>query len=134
MKGNNLDASGEWFKKGDDDLSFAKAGYRETKISSIACFLCQQAVEKYLKGYLTFNSIKPEQTHILPKLLVKASNFEEKFADFLDYCDILTSYYIPSRYPAYVPEEYSEKEVQSAFQMAEDIIRFVKENLPEREW
>jgi HEPN domain-containing protein len=54
MKKNNgaLTLAKEWFVKAKADLDFAKLGFKETKHYGQICFLCQQAVEKYLKGFL----------------------------------------------------------------------------------
>ena len=49
---NSKKLAQEWFSRADDDLLFAKAGFKETDIAADACFLSHQAVEKYLKGLI----------------------------------------------------------------------------------
>lgn len=48
---NSHQLAQEWFKKAQADIDFAKLGFKETEHYGQVCFLCQQAVEKYLKGF-----------------------------------------------------------------------------------
>jgi len=52
MKSKDSKNSEDWFRRADGDLAFAKAGFNESKVPSLACFLSQQIAEKYLKGFL----------------------------------------------------------------------------------
>ena len=61
MKKNRVVAE-IWFKKARDHLSFAKAGWKESKIVSDTCVLCQQAAEKALKSLLELENIDIEKT------------------------------------------------------------------------
>ncbi|OGX39842.1 MAG: hypothetical protein A3G91_04790 [Omnitrophica WOR_2 bacterium RIFCSPLOWO2_12_FULL_50_9] len=48
----------EWLRKGDSGLRSAEILIKEEHPpTDTACFHCQQAVEKYLKGYLTLQKI-----------------------------------------------------------------------------
>lgn len=64
----------DWFEKADHDFSSAKLiylhlpGYFDT-----ITFHCQQSVEKYLKGLLTYYQIEFIRTHDLVYLLVLLS-------------------------------------------------------------
>jgi len=50
MKNQNKELIKAWFLKGKDDFLFAQAAFKETEFYDHICCLCQQAVEKYLKG------------------------------------------------------------------------------------
>ena len=126
MKENYKKLAQEWFDKANNDLLFAKAGWKETNISSIACFLSQQVVEKYLKGFLTSKAIEPERTHNLTKLLKKCIKVDRDFEKFTKQCEVINKYYIESRYPLDIPQNYSKKQVREAFEIAENIIFFIK--------
>jgi HEPN domain-containing protein len=67
MRQLNSQKAKEWFKIGDNEFGFAELGYRdeENEFYSEICFMLQQAIEKYLKGYLVYNEIKPEKVHDL---------------------------------------------------------------------
>ena len=47
----------EWFQLADEDFKYAEDTFRETENYRMICFVCQQVVEKYLKGYLQFKNI-----------------------------------------------------------------------------
>jgi HEPN domain-containing protein len=60
MKKNKV-AAEIWFKKARDHLSFAKAGWKESRIVSDTCVLCQQTAEKALKSLLELENIEVEK-------------------------------------------------------------------------
>lgn len=57
----------EWVEIADGDYDLAKKVYDSNwpKQHIRICFNCQQAVEKYLKGYLVYNNEEIVKTHIL---------------------------------------------------------------------
>lgn len=117
--------SRRWLKIADDDLLFAKAGWRESNISGHACFMCQQIVEKYLKGFLVSRNVKPPRIHDLSKILEMCIEIDEEFKRFTDGCEILSGYYIATRYPLDMPQDYSAKQVKEAFAVVEKIKDFI---------
>ena len=65
----NIDDVKEWFMIADADFDSAiilSQAFR--KHYEIICYLCTQAVEKYLKGYLEYMDIIPKKTHNLTYL------------------------------------------------------------------
>lgn len=46
----------EWFAIAEKDLKSAKILFEHDVDYGIVCFHCQQAIEKYLKGYLILKS------------------------------------------------------------------------------
>ena len=125
MPNKDSQNAADWFRAADDDLKFAQAGFRETKIASDACFLSQQIVEKYLKGFLLYKGKSFEKNHDLIKLLKLCSLIENKFIDLLDECKKLNKYYNPARYPGDIFMDYSERDGQEAIDSAEKVIRFI---------
>ncbi len=117
--------SRRWLKIADDDLLFAKAGWQESNISGHACFMRQQIVEKYLKGFLVSRNVKPLRIHDLPKILEMCIEIDGDFKQFTDRCEILSGYYIATRYPLDMPQDYSAKQVKEAFTVVEKIKGFI---------
>ena len=118
-----------WFEHGDRDLSDAKLLLREGGFPNTICFHCQQAVEKYLKGYLVYNGldIKDEfKIHDLIKLLKYCRKFNTIFDEYQEEAEILNLYYIESRYPADTPQDYLDTEVKQTIEYAEEIIDAIK--------
>jgi HEPN domain-containing protein len=60
----------EWIEKAESDLKNASLVLRagERCPSDTVCFHAQQCVEKYLKAYLAFRSLKFPKTHAIEKL------------------------------------------------------------------
>ncbi|MDR3270362.1 MAG: HEPN domain-containing protein [Peptococcaceae bacterium] len=57
----------QWFRKGDFEYSSAEFLFRHRPLPvDVICYLCQQAVEKWLKGFMIHNGIgEPPHTHEL---------------------------------------------------------------------
>lgn len=126
---NNKRLAKEWFQKAEDTWNFTKAGWQETGISSEACFGCQQTVEKYLKGYLVSQGVKPERTHILSDLIVECKKIDKNFEEIVEECETLTEYYNPARYPMDVPGSFPQEKGEEAIRITEKAVEFIKDKL-----
>ena len=67
MKDRGALAQG-WFRKADSDLADARRSVASEGPYDTACFHAQQAVEKYLKGYLAWREQAIPRTHDLEEL------------------------------------------------------------------
>ncbi|MDK2814943.1 MAG: hypothetical protein PWP18_856 [Thermoanaerobacter sp.] len=120
----------DWFKKAEQDLRAADILLRFEDIYDTVAFHCQQAVEKYLKGYLIFCGSSIKKTHDLTVLCNMCTNYNEGFKDFFDDCKFLTVFYNEIRYPpAETYEEVTKEEAQKAFEIAQKIRGFVLEQI-----
>ena len=90
-----------WFRFADMDFDTAEVlQNNRPQHFEIICFHCQQAVEKYLKGYLIFNGIeKPPKIHDLIELCNMCADYDSQFDNILDKCDYLTQFGVQPRYP-----------------------------------
>jgi len=96
--------------------------------SSIICFHCQQAVEKYLKAYLMYREVIPPKTHDLLRLAAICSDFDGAFANFD--LDGFASYGVDVRYDAPHPLlTYAEQ----AISVAKEVIAYVIQTIPMEE-
>jgi HEPN domain-containing protein len=60
----------EWLQIAEEDFYAAQVlNEAVRKPYEIICYHCAQAIEKYLKGYLSYNGILPQKTHNLLLLL-----------------------------------------------------------------
>ncbi|MCL4868903.1 MAG: HEPN domain-containing protein [Anaerolineae bacterium] len=89
----------EWFYYGDMDRQAAAMLMRSEGPAPVIAFHVQQAVEKYLKGYLLAQGWQLRRIHDLTVLLHEATTHDPQFASFLPDCQRITEYYIESRYP-----------------------------------
>jgi HEPN domain-containing protein len=96
----NIDDAMEWIQIADDDLYSAQMLNKlARKPYEIICYHCAQAVEKYLKGYLTYYDIMPQKTHNLLVLLELCLKKDNYFENIKTDCGILNRYTNEIRYP-----------------------------------
>lgn len=98
----------QWVQKASHDLIAAKILIDTSPvILDIACFHCQQSIEKYLKAFLIYHNHEFEYTHNLDYLANECAEFDNDFKD-LDMKN-MNVYAVRARYPHdYVAPELSE--------------------------
>ena len=120
-----------WLKKAENDLQNVKnnfAAKEEDIPTDTVCFHCQQAGEKYLKGYLVFAGIKFPSTHSLADLVLLCSEKDSTFNEIMEKAESLTPFAVEIRYPDdfHVPTIEETKEV---YEKAKAIRDFVLERI-----
>jgi len=119
----------EWMDRASHDWETAvqliKSGRYHPDVVST---LIQQAMEKYLKGYLISEGWELERTHNLERLCKLASGYDKGFRKYIDLCIVVGDYYMSERYPPLAEEELTEKEVLRAYRSAERFLRFLLKN------
>jgi len=111
----------KWFQFADNDLDTAEILLlNRPQHYEIICYHCQQAVEKYLKGYLLFQGVEfPPKIHNLITLCELCSNYNDRFDSIQNECGILTIYGVQPRYPdeIYLTEELMKQAISYARQI-----------------
>src|SRR4030043_1232576 len=115
----------EWFERGLHDIETAQLLYDERGYTDSIAYHIQQAIEKYLKGYLVLHGKKPPRIHELDTLLNHIAGFDDSFNDFLDLCEKASRYYIEDRYPPGPIVEYEYDEIKGDLDKAWELIRKV---------
>lgn len=118
--------------KADNDLKAVKYLLAmEDAPLDVLSFHCQQAVEKYLKAYLTWVDVRVSKTHDLANILnlciEKDKEFEKLDRDKISH---LTLYAVEIRYP----EEHIEtdlEEVKEFYKLAKEVRELVIRRLNE---
>jgi len=82
----------------------------------IICYHCEQAVEKYLKGFLVFMEQMPPKTHDLTLLCNLCSEHDSNFSSLLSSCNYLTDFAVQPRYPKEM--DISDANVKTAIKYA----------------
>jgi HEPN domain-containing protein len=116
-----------WLEKAAHDLIAATLiNDIQPLILDIACFHCQQAVEKYLKAYLVFRKQDFPKTHNLDLLLKNCIDINPVFAD-IDLLN-LEDFAVRGRYPhdAIMPED---DETRRFYQIAEEVKLLVQKEI-----
>lgn len=119
----------EWIEIAKKDLKGAKILYEYEGDYGLVLFHLQQAVEKYLKGYLILKTGLLQEGHSLIKLCKKASSYNNGFRRFVKDCAFLNGYYIETRYPAEDPLIADEEDVKEGLKFTEEIIQFIEINI-----
>ncbi len=86
----------------------------------------QQAVEKYLKGFLLSRGWKLKRIHDLEVLLNDALKYEATLEQFRSLCQTVTAYFVIDRYPLPSTATLTKEEVQLAMDEAEKLIQELK--------
>lgn len=121
-----------WIKKAENDLKIVEHLLNvEDAPKDILCFHIQQAVEKYLKAYLTWNEMRVKKTHDMESILNLCIEKDKEFEKLnKEKISRLTIYAVEARYP----EEYFEpmvNEVRELYMVAKEVKNFVKKKLRE---
>jgi HEPN domain-containing protein len=115
----------QWIEKGDHDLGTAQVTYLYIpKYRDTIAFHCQQAAEKYLKGYLLFLDLPFQKKHSLNYLLGLISAKIQINNEIYDNASILEDFAVEIRYPD-TSIELSDDDIQQAFRISKLIRKFV---------
>ncbi len=102
---DRLEKYSHWEEAAEYDIKTAEAMQKAGRYLYVA-FMCQQSIEKIIKGIYVFNNEKePPRTHNILSLYEKI-DFKEKpthhrVDEFVDLFEELFAYYISERYPSY---------------------------------
>jgi HEPN domain-containing protein len=108
----------QWIEKGDHDLGTAQVTFLYLpKYSDTIAFHCQQAAEKYLKGYLLFLDLPFQKKHSLNYLLGLISTRTQVPDEIYDSASILEDFAVEIMYPD-TSVELSDQDIPQAFQIA----------------
>ena len=115
----------QWFEKADHDLMAAEylTTMRYPRPDEIICFHCQQAAEKYLKGFLFKNNMTPPKIHDLIELLRLCGPCLPKYKTILNQCTFLNRFSVIPRYPDEI--QITGDDVKTALRYANEVKDFV---------
>lgn len=108
----------DWFEKSKKDLQGAAILFEHDADNGIVCFLCQQAIEKALKGFLICATGSLQDGHSLIKLCKRAEGHHPLFADMTRDMAFVNIYYIETRYPSEDPLIVSEQDARACLEIA----------------
>lgn len=121
----------QWLRKAQRDLLAAeRAAAGSPPLLDVAVYHHQQAVEKALKGFLTWHDQPFRRTHDLLQLVQQCEQIDPNFIRLRNAATLLTPYVAEFRYPGAVEEPTAEEAEVSQLQ-ARDAVLFVIAELPE---
>ena len=111
-----------WFEKASQDLRMAKVLFEaDQSFLSGTAFMCQQSVEKCIKGFLVKNNKRPEKTHDLVKLSKEALKLNPNLKSITQDMEALTEYAVSYRYPDASKAKLQKEDVRIAINRAESV-------------
>jgi len=120
-----------WLVKASRDLAVAAHELKaDPPFSADAAFHTQQAVEKSLKGFLTWHNLPFGKTHNLTELGRSCTQLEPILESTVRPAARLTEYAWKFRYPG-EPAEPTRKETEDAVRLARAVYEAVLKFLPE---
>jgi len=119
--------SDDWFRKGDADLR-SVSRLLEGEDIDIAAFHLQQAIEKYLKGYLIGKGWKLRRVHELEVLLNEAIQFDKSLERFRELCASATEYYLFERYPYDEATSVTKEDLQKEVTLVKELHKALVES------
>ena len=114
----------DWFRKADADVQTVEILLVHGGNMEVAAMHIQQAVEKYLKGYLLSTGWELDRIHDLPALLDEAVARNNAFEQFRVFCETVNAFYFEARYP-FLVEPPPEEEVRSFLEQTKQLIEFI---------
>jgi HEPN domain-containing protein len=100
-----------------------------TELPATALFHCQQAAEKYLKAYLTWNQKVFRKTHELRELAASCALIDPALKSTLNPAETLSKYAWKFRYPG-APYEPDAQEAAAGLTLAEHVRAAIVSRLP----
>lgn len=117
----------EWRRKASEDLRRVEARLREGDIED-AAFHLQQALEKFLKGFLLSRGWRLKKIHDLEMLLDDATTFDHALEQFRPLLQQVSGYYLIERYPGFDQEGATEDDVTRAYRQAKRLVRRLRQS------
>ena len=125
-----VDETRAWFAKAFNDLRAAEAlAATSPPLSDEAVFHCQQAAEKALKGFLTWNGRTFRKTHNLEEIGEQCLAVDPSLREIIDQAVPLSEYAWKFRYPGN-PAEPGPDEVAEALAIARGVCETAGSRLP----
>ena len=117
----------EWFRMAQKDIRSARILFQYDADNEIVCFHCQQAIEKYLKGYLVFINGELQEGHSLIKLCKKAMLRENSFGELLKDMAYVNTFYLETRYPAVDPLLVSIEDAEECLKITDKVLSKIEQ-------
>ncbi len=112
-----------WIFFANNDLKAAKNLIHDVDLTGEVAFICQQAIEKYLKAFLFESKIPIQKTHDLERLYSEVKKIKD-FGIDETLLLVIRNLYIESRYPTDIA--FLEGDVLPSVEDAKSYLEFAK--------
>ena len=128
---NQTNTSQDWYMLAEKDYQVAQhlAVAMYPIPTEIICYHCQQAVEKYLKGFIAFNGEEPPYIHDLAELCKLCEKYSAGFSEISPPCSIISQFGVQPRYDNAM--NVTETDMRSVLRYVNTIKEFLKKEAPQ---
>ena len=133
MTRSSSDKAAPWLAQARHDFAAAEANAAAGR-HALACFLCHQAAEKAVTGFLLSRGAEAVWGHALADLCEDAMAFDQSFDLVKSTAALLDKHYLGARYPSSLPggvpaEAYDGVDSERALEIAGDVLAAVEQRL-----
>jgi len=115
-----------WFGYAERDLLSVQFLFDLPGVEEVVASELQQAVEKFLKGYLIYRGWELVKTHDIELLLIAAVKHDRRFEAYYRVGRLLSGFYVTHRYPPIPGREVMRGELEMLMEKAMEIKGLVK--------
>jgi len=126
MPGIDSALPADWFAQGDLDVEGAEILLAQNGPLPLVAFHLQQAIEKYLKGFLLSMGWSLRRVHDLEVLTQEAIVYDADFVPFLAPCQEITEYYIETRYPTGIRTPFQRASLEANLKITRELITLIR--------
>lgn len=119
----------DWFAKAEQDAYAAEVLLDHSDLEVIVAFHLQQALEKYLKGYLLSTGWRLRRIHDLGVLVKEAVARDPDFARFVEPCQRITEYYLEMRYPTGIGTSMERRTLAADLEVTYALATLIREKM-----
>lgn len=124
----NVEEVNQWLRLAVQDYQSAQFLIQMSPCPvEVVCYLCEQSVEKLLKGYLEAKGEPLKKTHDLLLLCTMCESYDSEFITIRPSCEILLPYGVNVRYPSEM--DIYEEDMQEALTEAGSVKDFISEKI-----
>lgn len=128
-KTNDRDPA-DWFAFAEERLRGADVLWKSEGVTALGIEALQEAMERYLKGFLIAKGWTLIKTHDLERLINEAVQFDQHFAGFLPFAIELTEDFFGQHYPGGDLTSVG-KNYDTLRQQAGQLITLIEKRLPQ---
>ena len=121
----------DWFRIAEKDLDRVKRLLDLNDIE-LAGFCLQQAMEKFLKGFLLSQGWQLRKIHNLDTLLDDAVTYDTSLEKYRRVCQKITLYYFVERYPLVTETGITKDDVFSSLEQVKNLIIKLRTKISEK--
>lgn len=120
----------DWFAFAEERMRAVDVLWKSEGLTAFGIEGLQEAIERYLKGFLIGKGWSLVKTHDLERLVDEAARFDKRFAAFLSFAIELTEDFFAQHYPGDDTTNLG-KNYENLRKQADDMVQLIRLLLPQ---